>query len=367
MNRMIPIAKPLLGKEELAAVKEVFKSGILVQGEKTKLFESEFAEYVGVKHAIAVSNGTTALDVSLKALGISHSDEAITPAFSFVASSNCILYQGAKPVFADIDPKTFNIDPSDVERKITKKTKAIVCAHLFGQPAAMRELRETAEKHNIALVEDAAQSHGAEYDGKKVGGIGDVGCFSFYATKNMTTGEGGMITTNDGELAAKIRLLINHGQTGKYHHVSLGYNYRMTEISAAIGRVQLRKLEGFNKKRRENAQILTDGIRKIRGLTPPHVAKKVKHVFYQYVIRVENKFPLNRDTLAKHLQKAGVGVDVHYPIPIYKQPLYQELGYQKMICPATEDACRRILSLPVHPALTTRNLAYIINALRKAA
>jgi perosamine synthetase len=367
MNRMIPIAKPLLGKEELAAVKEVFESGILVQGEQTRLFESEFAEYIGVKHAIAVVNGTTALDVALKALGISHGDEVVTPAFSFVASSNCILYQGAKPVFADIDPKTFNIDPSDVERKITTKTKAIICAHLFGQPAAMRELKETAEKHNIAVVEDAAQSHGAEYDGKKVGGIGDVGCFSFYATKNMTTGEGGMITTNDGELAAKIRLLINHGQTEKYHHISLGYNYRMTEISAAIGHVQLRKLENFNKKRRENAQILTDGIRKIRGLTPPHIAEKVKHVFYQYVIRVESEFPLDRDTLAKHLQKSGVGVAVHYPAPIYKQPLYQGLGYEKTVCPNTEDACAHILSLPAHPAVTKKELAYIIRALKEVA
>jgi perosamine synthetase len=364
---MIPIAKPLLGKEELAAVKEVFASGILVQGEKTRLFENEFAEYIGVKHAIAVSNGTTALDVALKALGISQGDEVVTPAFSFVASSNCILYQRAKPVFADINPKAFNIDPSDVERKISKKTKAIVCAHLFGQPAAMRELKETAEKHNVALVEDAAQSHGAEYDGKKVGGIGDVGCFSFYATKNMTTGEGGMITTDDGELAAKIRLLINHGQTEKYHHISLGYNYRMTEISAAIGRVQLRKLEDFNKKRKENAKTLTEGIRKIRGLTPPHVAKKVKHVFYQYAIRVEDEFPLDRDTLAKNLRKARVGVAVHYPTPIYNQPLYQELGYEKTVCQTTEDTCTHILSLPVHPAVTKKELAYIIGVLKKAA
>jgi perosamine synthetase len=364
---MIPIAKPLLGKEELAAVKEVFESGILVQGEKTRLFEKEFAEYIGVKYAIGVSNGTTALDTALKSLKISHGDEAVTPAFSFVASSNCILYQRAKPVFADIDPKTFNINPLDVERKITGKTKAAVCAHLFGQPAAMDELKETAEKHDIALVEDAAQSHGAEYKGRRVGGIGDIGCFSFYATKNMTTGEGGMITTNDGELAEKIRLLINHGQTEKYRHVSLGYNYRMTEICAAIGRVQLRKLEGFNRKRRENARILTDGVRKIKGLAPPHVAKGVKHVFYQYVIKVKNQFSLSRDRLAKHLQKEGVGVAVHYPTPIYKQPLYQGLGYEKTVCPNTEDACKHVLSLPVHPAVTKKELAYVIQALKKTA
>jgi len=366
MNRMIPIAKPVLGKEELAAVKEVFESGILVQGEKTRLFETEFAKYIGVKHAIAVSNGTTALDVSLKSLGISYGDKILTPAFSFVASSNCALYQGATPVFADIEPKTFNIDPLDVERKITSNTKAIVCAHLFGQPAAMDELVEAAEKRGIVLVEDAAQSHGAEYKGKKVGSIGKVGCFSFYATKNMTTGEGGMITTNDGELAEKIRLLINHGQTERYRHVSLGYNYRITEICAAIGRVQLRKLEGFNRKRRENAKVLTAGVRKIRGLTPPHVAKEVKHVFYQYAIRVENEFPLGRDRLAEHLRKAGVGAAVHYPTPIYKQPLYQKLGYKETVCPNTEDVCAHILSLPVHPAVTKKELAYIIRVLKEA-
>ena len=367
MNRFIPIAKPLLGKDELTAVKKVFESGILVQGEQTKLFENEFAKYIGVKHAIAVSNGTTALDVSLKALGIKHGDEVLTPAFSFVASSNCILYQCARPVFVDIDPKTFNVDPSDVESKITSKTKAIICAHLFGQPAAMGELMRTAEKHSLALVEDAAQSHGAEYEGKRVGGIGDVGCFSFYATKNMTTGEGGMITTNNGELAEKIRLLINHGQSGKYHHVSLGYNYRMTEICAAIGRVQLGKLEGFNRKRRENARILTDSIRKIRGLTPPQVAKQVRHVFYQYAIRVENEFRLNRDELAERLQKKGIGSAVHYPTPIYKQPLYQALGYENTVCPNTEDACTHILSLPVHPAVTKKELAYVVKVLNEVA
>jgi len=365
MSRMIPIAKPLLGKEELTAIKEVLESGILVLGEKTRLFEKEFADYIGVKHAVAVSNGTTALDIALKALKISAGDEVVTPAFSFVASGNCILFQGAKPVFADIDAKTFNIDPSDVLNKITRKTKAVICAHLFGQPADMKELLETAERHKIALVEDSAQSHGAEYKGQKVGGIGTVGCFSFYATKNMTTGEGGMITTNDNELTRRARLLIDHGQTEKYQHVILGYNYRMPEVCAAIGRVQLRKLDGFNKKRRENAEILTKGIRKIRGLTPPHINKGVNHVFYQYVIRVEDDFSLGRDDLAKRLQKAGVSIAIHYPTPIYKQPFYQELGYGKTVCPQTEDACKRVLSLPVHPAVTRKELSYIVRVLKQ--
>lgn len=365
MKRTIPIAKPLLGKEELEAVREVIESGMLVQGEKNRQFEKEFANYIGVKHAVAVSNGTVALDTALKALKVGPGDEVVTPAFSFVASSNCILYQGAKPVFADINARTFNIDPAEVLTKITAKTKAIICAHLFGQPADMKELKETAEKHKIALVEDAAQAHGAEYRGQKAGGIGTIGCFSFYATKNMTTGEGGMITTNDNELARRACLLRDHGQTEKYHHVILGYNYRMPEVCAAIGLMQLRKLDGFNKKRRKNAEILTKGIQKISGLIPPHVNEGIKHVFYQYVVRVEDDFPIGRDNLAEHLTKMGIGVAVHYPIPIYKQPLYRELGYGKTSCPRAEDACKRVLSLPVHPAVTEEDIAYIIGILKK--
>jgi len=367
LRRTIPIAKPLLGQEEQEVIKEVLESGVLVQGEKVRLFEKEFANYIGVKHAVAVSNGTVALDTALKALKVGPRDEVVTPAFSFIASSNCILYQRAKPVFVDINARTFNIDPSDVLNKITAKTKAIICAHLFGQPADMKELKETAEDHKIALVEDAAQSHGAEYREQKVGGIGTIGCFSFYATKNITTGEGGMITTNDSELARRARLLRDHGQTEKYRHVILGYNYRMTEVCAAIGRVQLRKLEVFNKKRMKNAEILTKGIQKIRGLVPPYVDDGVRHVFYQYVVRVEDDFPIGRDNLAEYLKKMGVGVAVHYPIPIYKQPLYRELGYGKTNCPRAGDACKRVLSLPVHPAVTEKDIEYIIGVLEKVS
>jgi len=365
LRRSIPIAKPLLGREEQEAAKEVLKSGVLTQGEKVRLFEKEFANYIGAKHAVALSNGTAALDTALKALKIGQGDEVVTPAFSFVASSNCVLFQEAKPVFADIDARTFNLDPSDVLNKVTSKTKAIVCAHLFGQPAQMNELKEIAEEKKIALVEDAAQAHGAEYKGQKVGGIGTIGCFSFYATKNMTTGEGGMITTDDDKLAARARLIIDHGQTEKYRHIILGYNYRMPEVCAAIGLVQLRKLDHFNKKRMKNAEILTRGIRNIRGLVPPRVTEGVKHVFYQFVVRVEDDFPMKRDSLAEHLEKMGVGVAVHYPIPIYKQPLYRELGYGKTLCPRAEEACRRVLSLPVHPAVTEEDIAYITSILEK--
>jgi len=365
LRRTIPIAKPALGREEVEAVRRVFESGVLVQGERIKLFEKEFAEYIGVEHAVAMANGTLALDTALKALGLGQDDEVITSAFSFVASSNCVLFQGAKPVFADIDPRSFNIDPSDVAEKITAKTRAIIPVHLYGQPAEMDALKEIAGDHGIALVEDAAQAHGAEYKGRKAGGLGDVGCFSFYATKNMTTGEGGMLTTNNSELARKARLLRNHGDTGKYRHVILGYNYRMSEASAAVGSVQLRKLDGLNERRRENASLLTRGIEKISGLTPPYVKESIKHVFYQYVVKVEGDYPMERDKLAGYLKERGVDVAVHYPTPVYRQHLYRELGYGKTVCPIAEDACKRVLSLPVHPSVTEADITYILDVLKE--
>lgn len=360
----IPIAKPCFNIEEENAVKEVLKSGILAFGPKTKEFEKEYAEYIGVKHAIAVTNGTVALDVALKALKIGPGDEVITSAFSFIASSNCILFQNAKPIFADIDPKTFNIDPSDVAEKITPKTKAIIPVHIFGQPSNMGALTEIAKDNKVALVEDAAQAHGAEYKEQKTGSIGDIGCFSFYATKNMTTGEGGIITTNDSKLADVIRLLINHGQRFKYHHELLGYNYRTTEICAAIGLVQLRKLESFNNKRIENAKLLSNGICKFKGLTVPYISNDVKHVFHQYAVRIEDNFRLERKELCDILAKSGIGFAVHYPLPIYKHPFYMKLTNDVVNCPVTENSCRRVLSLPVHPLVTRKEIEYILDVMK---
>ena len=365
LKRKIPIAKPSFSNEEVAAVKKVLESGIVASGPRTLTFEKEFAEYLGVDHAIAVTNGTVALDVSLKALELGPGDEVITSAFSFVASGNCILFQKSKPVFADINPKTFNIDPSDVAEKITAKTKAIIPIHMFGQPAEMAALKEIAEDKGIWLVEDAAQAHGAEYNEQKAGTIGNIGCFSFYATKNITVGEGGMITTNNEKLATKVRTLINHGQSRKYHHDTLGFNYRMTDLCAAIGLVQLKKLDEFNKKRRENARLLSNGIGSIKGLTVPYIDKNVKHVFHQYVIKVEDSFPLSRDKLAIHLTEKGIGNAVHYPIPIYKQPLYMKLGYKKTKCLNTEEACKQVLSLPVHPLVNREDIEYILAILKE--
>jgi len=354
MKRQIPIARPVLGSEEEEAVRKVLQSGMLVQAQKVKSFEGAFADYIGVEHAVAVTNGTIALDLALKALNLSPRDEVIVPAFSFVATANCVLFQGAKPVFADID----------VNEKITARARAIIPVHMFGQPARMDPLKEIAHDHKLFLIEDAAQSHGAEYNGHKTGSLGDIGCFSFYATKNMTTGEGGMITTNNRELAQKVRLLRDHGQTEKYHHTILGYNYRMTELSAAIGLVQLKKLDELNETRIKNATMLNAGIANLHGLTPPYVDESSRHVFYQYVVRVEDDYPLERDQLADHLKEMGIGTAVHYPMPIYKQPAYRELGYDKTSCPVTEESCRRVLSLPVHPSVSEKEIQYIIAKLR---
>ncbi len=362
---MIPIAKPLIGDEEINAVTEVLKSGMLASGKEVKEFEKEFAQYLGAKHGIAVVNGTAALDVALKALRIGPGDEVITTPFTFIASANSILFQGAKPVFADIDPKTYNLDPNEVLEKITDKTKTIVVVHLYGQPADMKAFKEIAEDHKLYLIEDCAQAHGAEFNGQKVGTFGDIAAFSFYPTKNMTTGEGGMVVTNDDELAKKADLIRNHGQAEKYLHVELGYNLRMTNIAAAIGRAQLKKLDGWNKKRIENARLLTGGISKIDGLTPPYVDERVKHVFHQYVIKVEEEFPLSREDLMAKLGEKGIGTAVHYPIPVHHQPFYQKLGYPKDICPNAIEASKKVLSLPVHPAVSEEDIAYIINTLRE--
>ena len=362
---MIPIAKPLIGDEEINAVIKVLKSGMLAHGKEVEAFEKEFAQYLGAKHGVAVVNGTAALDVALKALRIGPGDEVITTPFTFIASANSILFQGAKPVFADIDPKTYNLDPNEVLEKITDKTKAIVVVHLYGQPADMKAFKEIAEDHKLYLIEDCAQAHGAEFEGQKVGTFGDIAAFSFYPTKNMTTGEGGMVVTNNDELAKKADLIRNHGQAEKYLHVELGYNLRMTNIAAAIGRAQLKKLDGWNKKRIENAKLLSEGISKIDGLTPPYVDERVKHVFHQYVIKVEEEFPLNRDELMAKLREKGIGSAVHYPSPVHQQPFYQKLGYPKDICPNAIEASKKVLSLPAHPAVSEEDIDYIINTLRE--
>ena len=361
----VPIARPVVGGREIRRVVDVLRSGMLAQGSVVKEFESNFAEYIGTRNAIAVSNGTVALDIALKATGVKEGDEVITTPFTFIATANAVLFQGAKPVFADIDPDTYNIDVDNVLEKLSPKTKAILGVHIFGHPFDVKPIAEVCEDHDLILIEDAAQAHGAEYEGKKVGSFG-IGCFSFYATKNMTTGEGGMITTSDRKIAEKCRLLRSHGENSKYNHVVLGYNYRMTNLQAAIGVVQLERLDEFNEKRRKNAEYLNSHLR-VEGLVTPHEAKNVKHVYHQYVVRLEEEFPMTRQEFMGYLMKHGVGCAVHYPLPIYRQPLYIELGYGDVRCPVADVVTSKVISLPVHPALSREELKYIAEVVNSVA
>jgi len=355
---MIPLSKPLTDDSEIKNVMEVFKSGMLASGEWVSRFEDEFREYVGTKYAVATSNGTVALDIALKALDIKEGDEVVVPDFTFIATANSVLFQNALPIFADIDEKSFNIDPDDVMSKITSKTRAIIGVHLFGHPFNVNAIKEICEDHGLFLIEDCAQAHGAEYRGQKAGSFGDIGCFSFYATKNMTTGEGGMVTTSDEELKRRLGLIINHGQSQKYLHTSLGYNYRMTNIQAAVGVAQLEKLNGFNAARIKNAEYLNSHL-KVPGLITPFKGDNVKHVYHQYVVKIEDSFPMKRDAFVEHLFKQGIGSAIHYPYPIHLQPLYQKLGYDEDQCSISAEASKTVLSLPVSPASTVEDMKHI--------
>jgi len=355
---MIKIASPSISEKEIKAVEKVLKSGMLAQGQRVKEFEEKIAEYIGVKYAIATSSGTTALHTALLAIGIGPGDEVITTPFTFIATANSILYCGAKPVFADIDEKTFNIDPSKIEEKITKKTKAILPVHLYGQPADIKSLLEICEDHNLFLVEDAAQALGAEFKGKKVGSFGDCGIFSFYPTKNITTGEGGMIVTDNKNIAERCAKIRNHGEYKRYFVDSLGYNYRMAEIAAAIGLVQIQKLEGFIKKRIKNAEFLSKSLKKIPEIEPPFVKKNVRHVFHQYTIKAKK-----RNELKNFLNKKQIQAVVYYPLPVHRQLLYRKLGYKDSL-PIAERASRKVLSLPVNQDLSKEEMNKIIKEIR---
>jgi dTDP-4-amino-4,6-dideoxygalactose transaminase len=348
---------PQIGKEEERAVLEVLRSGFMAQGPRVREFEERFSAYIGTEHGIATNSGTSALHTALLACGIGPGDKVVTTPFTFIASANSILYCGAKPVFADIDERTFNIDPEDVKERITPKTKALLIVHLYGQPCHMDPIIEICEDHNLRLIEDACQAHGAEYKGQKVGSFGDAACFSFYPTKNMTTGEGGMIATNNDDIAKKARLIREHGSKTRYHHETLGYNYRMTDIAAAIGIEQLKKLDGFNEKRIENAKILTQGLKDIDDVATPYVAPDVKHVFHQYTIRVRN-----RDEVIERLEKAEIGYGIHYPIPVHKQRFYRDFSDEGL--PMAEEASKEVLSLPVHPHLSREDIEQILKVLR---
>lgn len=359
----VPIAKPIIGEEEIENVVEVLKSGMIAQGPKVMEFEEKFANWIGAKYGIATNSGTSALHVALLACGIGEGDEVITTPFTFIASGNAIVYTGATPVFADIDLDTYTIDPDKIEDLITDKTKAILPVQLYGQAADMDKIREIAEKHDLKIIEDAAQAHGAEYNGEKVGTLGDMACFSFYPTKNMTTSEGGMITTDDEELAKKAQMFRAHGASERYHHDEIGYNFRMTDIAAAIGLAQLKVIDEFNDKRISNADYLNEQLKDIEGIVTPKSPDNYKHVYHQYTILVEKG---NRDEWVEFLTNKGIGTGIHYPIPLYNQPIYKKLGIEGD-CPLAEKAADNVISLPVHPSLTKEDLDLVVDAVKEAS
>lgn len=367
---MIPIAHPILGSEEKEAVLRVLTSGQLAQGEYVAAFERRFAEVCHVREAVAVSSGTAALHLSLLAHGIGSGDEVITTAFSFAATANAILLVGATPVFVDIEPDSYTLDPAQVEAALSSRTKAIMPVHLYGHPCDMKRLVALANAYNLALIEDACQAHAARIDEQPVGSFG-TGCFSFYATKNITTGEGGMVTTNDPKIAESVRLLRSHGQTERYRHTMLGYNLRMTEMQAALGLVQLGKLEQFTEQRIANAAFLTERLG--RCIQTPITRPGCRHVFHQYTIQVS----ANRDEWVVRLRERGIGTAIHYPAPIHQQPFYREhdnlfrcVSTHETIdrkqsadhaqLPVTEEAAKHVLSLPVHPGLSEQDLLTIV-------
>ncbi len=349
---MINIAKPIIGEEEKIAVLEVLSSGILAQGPRVKAFEEAFAEMCGVGYAVATSSGTTALHTALLANHISEGDEVITSSFTFIASANSVYYAGGRAVFVDIDPVTFNLDPKLIEKAITKKTKAIMPIDLFGLMCDMDPIMDIAKKHGLLIIEDACQSHGASYKGKKSGSFG-TGVFSLYPTKNMTAAEGGMITTNDAKIAESCRVIRQHGMRRRYYHDELGFNFRMTDVHAAIGLAQLKKLDQFNKTRRKNAEFLNQHL---HGVILPSVPDGCEHVFHQYTIRVPDG---KRDALEKFLNENNIGTCVYYPVPIHKQAFYvDELKYNISL-PVTEKVAQEVLSLPIHPSLSQSDLELI--------
>lgn len=356
----IPIAKPFIGEEEKQAVIQVLSSGQLTSGPKVVEFEKAFAAYQGAKHGIATSNGTTALMAAMMAHGIGLNDEVIIPSFSFFATASCVLSVGARPVFADIDPVTFNLSPEAAEAAITPRTKAIMPVHLYGLPADMAKFEAICQKHNLVLLEDSAQAHGAAIGQRRVGTWGTAS-FSFYPTKNMTTTEGGMVLTNDDEIARKLRMIRAQGMNTQYYHEIVGYNFRMTDMAAAIGLVQLGRLPEWTAARQSNASYFNS---QIESVTTPTTPADYTHVYHQYTVRVPDG--VDREAVAKRLNEKGIGVRVYYPLPIHQQPVFQQMGYTNLHLPETEKATAQVFSLPVHPALTEEERAYIVQEVNAA-
>lgn len=358
----ISIADPSLGETEKRRIREVIDDGQLADGPAVRRFEAAFAKCCGTLEAVATSNGTTALHAALRAVGIGRGDVVVTTPFSFVATANAVRHCGATPVFADIDPETFNLDPDSVRELVRERSgdvQGLLPVHLYGLPADMDPLLDIAGRFDLAVVEDAAQAHGAVYRDRPVGTMGDAGCFSFYPTKNMTTGEGGMIVTDREEVAARARRYIDHGRSADGGHVEVGHNFRMTSIAAAIGRVQLDKLHEFTRNRRTNAAILTDELVGVPGIVVPSEPPDRRHVYHQYTIRCAQ-----REAIQSALADGGIDSAVYYPTPIHRQPAYADVDQD---LPEADRAAAEVLSLPVHPSLSTADVRTVAETIRERA
>lgn len=363
---MITISKPIIGEEEKKAVMDVLNSGMIAQGPRVKELEEKFAQFCGTKYAIAVNSGTAALHCALYALGIKEGDEVITTPFTFVATANPILMQKAKIVFADINKEDFNIDPEEIEKKITSKTKAIIVVDLYGNPFNVNAIKKIAEKYNLKIIEDACQAHGAQYKELRAGNFGDIGCFSFYATKNMMCGEGGMITTNDENYAELCKRFRHHGQSEqtRYEYYDIGYNYRMMDLQAAIALEQLKKIDNFTYKRIANAELFNSELSGIKGVIIPKTDPDKKHVFHQYTVICDNQ-TIQRDELAQYLKENGVGVGIYYPKPLHLHPHFLKMGYKKGDFPISEEISSKVLSLPIHPEVHEEEIKKITNLIKE--
>lgn len=345
-------------KQEIdAAIHAVLDSTHYILGPNVKAFEQEVAQYCDTKHAISVASGTDALHLALRAAGIGAGDEVITTAFTFIGTAEAISYTGAKPVFIDIDPDTFNMDITQIEAAISEKTRAVIPVHLYGNPAEIDGLKRLCKQHNLLLIEDCAQSFGATYDGKKTGSLGDFGCFSFYPSKNLGAfGDGGMIVTNNDDFAETIQALRNHGAFGVYQHHMIGYNSRLDEMQAAILRVKLKYIDDFNAGRRSNASQYTEKLQQSDIITPVE-SQQGFHIYHQYTIRSDD-----RDRLRAKLTDAGIASAVHYPLALHQQPVYRE-ACKDLYLPVSEQAAQNVLCLPMYPELNTQEIDMVCQAL----
>ncbi|MHC1716422.1 MAG: DegT/DnrJ/EryC1/StrS family aminotransferase [Candidatus Dojkabacteria bacterium] len=360
---MIPVSKPFIGEEEVNAVVEVLRSGMIAQGPKTKEFEEIFAKYCNTKHAISFSNGTTAIHAAVIASGFKDGDEAITVPFTFVATANPVLMERGKVVFVDISEDDFCIDPSKVAEKITDRTKLIIPVDLYGQVYKYKEIKDVIQGKEIKILEDACQAVGAKQDGVVAGNFGDVAAFSLYATKNITTGEGGMLTTNDDEIARKAKIYRHHGQDEavRYEYLELGHNYRMTDIASAIGIEQMKKIEKIIEARGKNAKLLNEGLSNIEGIIIPKVMENNEHVYHQYTIRITEDYAHSRDELLDFLKENEIGSGVYYPKPLHLHEHFRKMGYKEGDFPVSEKLSKQVLSLPVNPFVTKEDTEKIID------